>query len=191
MTGIKCPYGKYEKRRVQLKIYGDIAWVNLENYSLEPDQWQHLCLSVSSKSKQVQIVMNGLILQNETMDGVIHEEITNDKMWIGGMAPLVDFPWKEERRMEGAITEVNIWNETLGAKHLISITSNHMVVSNAPQPSALYLWQTLKVQSNTSCIEYIKLERNDELFNENPQKNVLIQYLADINTSNYLCHAFF
>ena len=180
---------QYEKRRVQLKIYGDIAWVNLENYSLEPDQWQHLCLSVSSKSKQVQIVMNGLILQNETMD-YTSEEITNDKMWIGGMAPVVDYPWKEERRMEGAITEVNIWNETLGAKHLISITSNHMVVSNATQPSALYLWQTLKVQSNTSCIEYIKRDRNDESFNENPQKNVLIQYLADINTSNYLCQAF-
>ena len=174
---------QYEKRRIQLKIYGDIAWVNLENYSLEPDQWQHFCLSVSSK--QVQIVMNGFILQNETMD-YTSEQITSDEMWIGG---IVGDKVYEDRRMEGAITEVHVWNETLESKYLVSITSLN-VGPTVTLPPASFSWQTLKMQSNTSCIEYIMLDGIDESFHENSQKNVLIEHLADFNSSNYLCQAF-
>ena len=93
---------EYEERMAHLKIYGDKAYVNLKNHSLKPDQWQHLCFSVSSK--QVQIVMNGVILQNETMD-YTSEQITSDEMWIGG---IVGDKVYEDRRMEGAITEVHI-----------------------------------------------------------------------------------
>ena len=174
---------EYEERMAHLKIYGDKVYVNLKNHSLKPDQWQHLCFSVSSK--QVQIVMNGVILQNETMD-YTSEEITSDEMWIGG---IVGDKVYEDRRMEGAITEVHIWNETLESKYLVSITSLN-VGHTVTLPPASFSWQTLKMQSNTSCVEYIMLDRIDETFHENSQKNVLIEYWADFNSSNYLCQAF-
>ena len=172
----------YENGMARVKIYGSISYINLTNHSLKPDQWQHLCFSASSN--HVLIVMNGVLLKNETIH---YTDITFGRMWIGGF---LGNKFYEERRMEGAITEVHIWNETLEASYLVSITSNAVVASNIIQPPALFSWQKLKVKYNTSCIEYIMLDRNDESFDENSEKIALMDHLADFDTSNYLCQAF-
>ena len=172
----------YENGMARVKIYGSISYINLTNHSLKPDQWQHLCFSASSN--HVLIVMNGVLLKNETIH---YTDITFGRMWIGGF---LGSKFYEERRMEGAITEVHIWNETLEASYLVSITSNAVVASNIIQPPALFSWQKLKVKYNTSCIEYIMLDRNDESFDENSEKIALMDHLADFDTSNYLCQAF-
>ena len=146
----------YENGMARVKIYGSISYINLTNQSLKPDQWQHLCFSVSSS--QVQVVMNGVILKVKTMH---YSEVTFEKMWIGG---ILENKGYEKNRMEGRITGIHIWNETLEVKYLVSITSNN-VGPNFTPPPALFSWQTLKMQSNTSCIEYIMLDGNDESFN--------------------------
>ena len=172
---------QYEKKLAYLIVYGDIAWINLTSHSLKPDQWQHLCFSVSSS--QVQIVLNGVILKVKTMH---YTEVTFEKLWIGG---ILENKGYEKNRMEGRITGIHIWNETLEVKYLVSITSNNIGPNFMPPP-ALFSWQTLKMQSNTSCIEYIMLDGNDELFKKISEKNVLMEYLTDFYSSNYLCHAF-
>ena len=66
--------------------------------------------------------MNGEILHTETLS-YTSEEITNDKMWIGGIP---DDNWYDDKRMEGAITGVHVWNVTLELKKLEHIIMKGM-----------------------------------------------------------------
>ena len=173
----------FKEKIARMKINGDTVYFDLKNQTIQPDQWQHLCISISTN--QFKIVMNGEILHNETVN-YTSEEINNDEIFIGGI--LGDKVY-DGIRMEGAITEVNVWNEALESKHLISITSND-IASDIASESIVFTWKSLEIQSNTSCIEYITLNGTDEMFQGEYQKNVLMEYLTDVNSSYYLCQAF-
>ena len=147
-----------------------------------PDQWQHLCFSVSLQ--RVKIVLNGEIVCDEPAK-LDSKEITHEKMWIGGMNVN---SWHIDRRIEGTLTDVNVWNRSLEFQHLLSMTSNGKM-DNVPPPD-VFSWTTFEIQSNTSCIEYIIKDEDYDLFEEKHQENVLVEHLTDFNTSNYLCQAF-
>ena len=171
----------YGEKMGALKMYNEYIFFDLQKQSMKPDQWQHICFSVSLY--EVKIAMNGNVLKNETVN-FSAEEITNDKLWIGGMQ---DSKWYTDRRMEGLVTDVHVWSESLEFQQLISITSNHKL--DVSPPPDLFTWAKFKMQLNTSCIEYISIDGNDELFNEKTQRNVLMEYQTDIDSSNYFCHA--
>ena len=170
----------YGEKMGALKMYNEYIFFDLPNH-MKPDQWQHICFSVSLY--EVKIAMNGNILKKETVN-FSAEEVTNDKLWIGGMQ---DNKWYTDRRMEGLVTDVHVWSQSLEFQQLISITSNHKL-DISPSPD-LFTWAKFKMQLNTSCIEYMSIDGNDELFNEKIQRNVLMEYQTDIDSSNYFCQA--
>ena len=171
----------YDEKMAALKMYGEFIFFNFKNQSLEPDRWQNFCFSVSMF--QVKIVLNGEILHHEIVD-FSSEGITSGKLWLGG---LEDYAWGM-RRIEGAMTDIKLWNEALDFQHMTSISSND-TIEIKPAPN-IFSWETLKIQPNTSCVEYITLDKNDELFKEKQHENVLIEYNTDFNSSNYFCQAF-
>ena len=178
----------YDEKMGALKVHGKYVFFYYKTQKIRPDQWQHYCISVSSS--QVKIVLNGDILLNVTMD-FSSKEIAKDKIWIGGVE---GNSWHLTQRFEGEMTDIHLWNKSLEFHHLTSITSkspkSSRRLNNAPTPD-LFTWKTFEMQSsNTSCIEYTRLEENEELYLEQSRKNVLIEYFTDFNSSNYFCQAF-
>ena len=174
----------YDEKMAALKMYGEFIFFNFKNQtSMEPDCWQHFCFSVSTN--QVKIALNGEILHHETVD-FTSERIKSGTLWLGGTE---DYAWGMMRRLEGAMTDVNLWNTSLEFQHLISITSSNDTIEVKPPPN-IFSWATLKIKPNTSCVEYITLDKNDELFKEKQHKNILIEYNTDFNSSNFFCQAF-
>ena len=91
----------YGEKMGALKMYNEYIFFDLPNH-MKPDQWQNICFSVSLY--EVKIAMNGNILKKETVN-FSAEEVTNDKLWIGGMQ---DNKWYTDRRMEGLVTDVHV-----------------------------------------------------------------------------------
>ena len=175
----------YDEKMGALKVHGKYVFFYYKTQRIRPDQWQHFCISVSSS--QVKIVLNGEILRNVTKD-FSSKEIAKDRIWIGGVE---GNSWHLKQRFEGEMTDIHLWNKSLEFHHLTSITSNEKFNNNVPSPD-LFTWITFEMQSNnnTSCVEYMRLKENAELYLKESKKNVLIEYFTDFNSSNYLCQAF-
>ena len=173
----------YEDKMAAVKAFGKYVFFYYENQIIKPDQWQHFCVSISLH--QVKVVLNGEIICNAIVN-LRSKEIEYDKLWIGG---LEKSQWHKERRFEGSITDVHMWNKSLEFHHLTSITSKDKSSHEAPSPD-LFTWTTFKTSNDSSCVKYIMLDQMEELLLEKSQTNVLIEYLADFNASNYLCQAF-
>ena len=118
----------------------------------------------------------------------------NGKMWFGGTQG--NSKWYQDTRLEGLITDVNVWSESLEFQNLISITTRKSTWVQSrrntvlPPTPDLFLWPTFKIQPNTSCVKYLTLEdENNELFQKNQEQNILIEYLTDFDSSYFLCQA--
>ena len=171
-----------DEEKAALKLHGEYFFFNINKQNMMPDQWQHLCFSVSLQ--QVKIVLNGEIVCNEpvTLDS---EEIAHEIMWIGGMKVN---SWHIDRRIEGTLTDVNVWNRSLEIQYLLSITSNGKMDTTVPAAD-IFSWIKFELQSNTSCVEYIIKDEHYDFYEEKHEENVLVEHLSDFNTSNYLCQA--
>ena len=173
----------FEEKLALLKFAGAVFFLDFANQDIKPDEWQNLCISVSVYHNQIKIVMNGEILFDEKEVDLSNKKVLSDKLWLGGSGG--SKPWFTNRRLEGTITDMHLWNESLSFDFLKSITKTGTIIT-APVPD-LFSWSTFEMESNISCVEYIM---KDELFHEKSQTNILIEYLADFNSANYLCQAF-
>ena len=55
----------------------------------------------------------------------------------------------------------------------------------------LFSWNDLEFGSNTTCFEYLSVNENDALLqNDPPVKLMLMENLHDFDSSNYLCQAY-
>ena len=176
----------FEEKNAGLKYHGVYHFFNFKNQNIIPDEWQHLCLGISLN--QIKIVLNGEILLNKTVN-IISSDEQNGKMWFGGSQG--SSKWYKDTRLEGLITDVNIWNQSLEFQNLISITTRKSPTNTAVLPTPdLFFWSTFEIQYNTSsCVEYLTLEENNELFQKNNEKNNLIEYLTNFDSSYFLCQA--
>ena len=130
------------------------------SHKLKPDEWHHICYSIAKN--QIKIVLDGEILLNEKVDLEI-KEITNTTLWLGGMA--TESKYYKDRRFVGLITDVHLWNTSLDIADIIYITEND-TISSIIFPD-LFTWPTIKIQSNTTCNEYLVKDKNDELLQKN------------------------
>ena len=151
------------------------------NQTITPDSWQYLCLAISSM--KIKIVLNGQILLSDLKLDFPTEEIKDTKLWLGGAL----FSDKEpNRRLGGMIANANFWDIALQDDDLISITTE----KNTDIASAKYDLLSGNAPKNSSCIDYLALDENDELFQEMHSENILIEYKVDFDSSRYLCQGY-
>ena len=176
----------FEEKNAGLKYHGDYYFFDFKNQNIIPNEWQHLCLAISLN--QIKIVLNGEILLNKTIN-IISSDEQNGKMWFGGFQG--SSKWYRDTRLEGLITDINVWNQSLEFQNLITISTRNSPTNTEVLPTPdLFLWSTFEIQLNTSsCVEYLILEENNELFQKNHQQINLIEYLTDFDSSYFLCQA--
>ena len=161
---------------------------DFQSHNLEPDEWQHICFAVSMN--QIKIALNGEILFNDEVVDLITNEIKNTTLWIGGIGKSKVHDADNKIRLQGTMTDVHFWNESLGMDHLTSITkSGSSQLSDLPVIPHLFSWPSLKMESNTSCSEYFIVDR-DEIQSDPPEKVLLVEKQKDFDFSNYICQAY-
>ena len=102
--------------------------------------------------------MNGEIILNDPKLDVQTEEIKRTKLWLGGAL----FSNKEpNRRLGGMMANAKFWNIALQDNDLISITTN---INKTIMASAKYDLLSHTTPKRSSCIDYLVLDENDELF---------------------------
>ena len=161
-----------------LMLQGVYYRFSFPNHKVTPDSWQHLCLAISSN--QIKIVLNGqIILSDPKLD--ITAEIKETKLWLGGAL----FSDKEpNRRLGGMIAHANFWNNALQDEDLILITTNNNITSEK------YDLLSYIIPKSSSCIDYLVVDENDELFQELYPEDFLIEYRVDFDSSRYLCEGY-
>ena len=158
-----------------LMLQGVYYRFSFPNHKVTPDSWQHLCLAISSN--QIKIVLNGQIILSDPKLDII-AEIKETKLWLGGAL----FSDKEpNRRLGGMIAHANFWNNALQDEELILITTNNNITSEK------YDLLSYTIPKSSSCIDYLVVDENDELFQELYPEDFLIEYRVDFDSSRYLC----
>ena len=176
----------FEEQLASFKFVGEYFFYNIENLNIKPDKWQNLCISVSISHNQLKIVLNGEILGDEEKVDLSKKKLLINTLWVGGSEPRDllgsegERPWFTNQRLEGSLTDVQFWNESLSIDIMKSITKSGTITNNIPVPE-LFSWLTFKMKSNTSCVQYIMMDEKDVLFQEDSQNSVLIEYLTDLN----------
>ena len=174
----------FERKIGFFKYDGGSYLFDFKYQNLKPDEWHHICLSISRN--QFIIVLNGQILLNEKVD-IVTKEILNPDLWLGGTNSTSKHYL--DRRFVGLITDVHLWSQSLTIEDIVSITETN-TISNTSFPD-LFTWPTFEIKSNTTCIEYLVKDDNDELLqNKPPQKIMLVEDLKNFDSSNYLCQAY-
>ena len=95
---------------------------DFQTEKLKPTKWQHICFALSMS--HIKVVINGEILSNEEEDlNLVTKETRDTTFWFG-----VDTrPGRNDHnlaRLEGTMTDICLWNISLGIDALTSITSN-------------------------------------------------------------------
>ena len=149
------------------------------NQNLKPDQWQHLCYTVTSK--EIHVVMNGEVLLNQTHDSPKFA-LLQPKLMLGGD--------DESMRLQGKITEVNLWSHALDLEQLISLSTT-CEAKNISIPD-LFSWKSISTDaSNTTCLNYGMIEKDAEFCERSyPKRITVIEYQTNFETSNYMCQSF-
>ena len=174
----------FEEKIGFLRYDGAAYIFDFKYQNLKTDEWNHLCFSISMN--QSIMVLNGQILLNDKVD-LVTKEIMNPVLSLGGIVTTSQNYL--DKRFVGLITDVHLWGRSLNIDNLISITKTN-TISNVTFPD-LFTWSRFKTQSNTTCVEYLLKDKNDELLQKKPsQKIMLIEDLKDLDTSNYLCQAY-
>ena len=171
--------------KIGFLLYDGAAYLYDFRYqNLKTDEWNHICFSISMN--QLSIVLNGQILLNDKVD-LVTKEIINPTLWLGGIISKTKY--YVDKRFVGLITDVHLWSRSLSIDDLIFISKSN-TISSMKFPD-LFTWSTLRIQSNTTCVEYLVKDRNDELLQKKPpQKIMLIEDLKSFDASNYLCQAY-
>ena len=170
----------FEKHFGFLMIHGDYYRFDFHNQTVTPDSWQYICLAVNTS--QMKIVWNGEILFNHPKPDLPTTKNKNIKLWLGG-ALFSDQEYN--KRLEGMIAKTNVWNTVLQDDYLISITTNKKTIT-----STKYDLYSITTPKNSTCIDYLVLDENDDLFQESHPENHLIEYKTNFLSANYLCQGY-
>ena len=174
----------FEAKKVGLHYNNGYYFFDYHNQTLIPNEWYHICLAVSMD--QMKVVLNGEILSNEELKFVAKEGEITSTLWFGIQK---HSKFVQAKRLEGAITDAHLWNESLKINHLTLITSNG-TMTDLPPPD-LFAWPPNDQKSNKPCYEYLSVAKHDELLqNDPPKKVLLVEDYENFNLSNYLCQAY-
>ena len=145
----------FEEKKGFIYSKGNGKIFSFENQTLLPDQWQHICMAVTDDG-MITLVLNGEIIFKDLLEGDINTAETN--LWLGGSnKPSL------KSRLEGAMTDIYLWNKSLNIDDLVLITSNEKG-SYLISAVALFIWKTFKTTTSCQCLEYQILNKNDDLF---------------------------
>ena len=174
----------FEEEKGFIRHNGISKIFSFKNQTLVPDQWQHICMAVTYDGKTI-LVLNGEIVYKASLKGDSTKIETN--LWLGGSNVS---SWKH-RRLEGAMTDIHLWNKSLNMDDLILITKNRKT-SDSIAATALFSWKTFKKTASCQCIEYQTLDENDNLFKDNFKEEaiVLIEHEATFDSANHFCKGF-
>ena len=163
---------------------GGASFFFFPNQTLKPDSWQHVCLAVSNKA--LTLVLNGEVIFNNPPNSIMKEFLETD-LSLGGE----NKPKRMYRRFEGIMTGAYLWNKSLSTGDLISITADRKSIQSISS-HALFSWKTFNLPYRVSCLEYITLDANHEIFKDTFQEkqNILIEHKTTFDSSSYLCKAF-
>ena len=172
-----------DEQRFSLKYDGGYYFFYFQNQTLIPNEWYQICLAVSLT--QLKVALNGEILSNEIVD-LNAKDIEKTTLWFGVQK---HSKFESTKRMEGMITDAYLWNKSLNMNQLNMITSNELI-TDLPQPD-LFKWPASNQKSNQPCYEYLRIDENDELLQNNPPKKVLlVENYENFNSANFLCQAY-
>ena len=172
----------FEAKSGTLK-HGDIIYkFYFQNQIINPNSWQYICFAVSLN--HIKVILNGEFLLNDKLVNTVDREIINIKLWFGG-APFYNSK-RIKTRFEGMISKANLWNKSLKDNELISITTNDIepIITSAAKYD---IGSLISTEKNSTCIDYLILDKNDTIFQMTVEKILLIEYETDVNTSNYIC----
>ena len=176
----------FEKNYGMLQHDGAGNFFFFPNQTLNPDSWQHICLSVSKDS--LKLVLNGDIIYNAPPNSIM-TAFYEAKLFLGGENDAK----KMERRFEGRITDVYLWNVALDIEDILLITTARES-SKSIAIQAIFSWSTFTPSdtSSSSCVEFHNLDENNELFKENFKKNdiLLIEHKTTLDPARNFCNAF-
>ena len=165
------------------------------NQTVLPEQWQHICFAVSSN--QIKIMMNGELIFNK-IKNISSTNVLETNLWFGGGAfedeEHKDNLWFAKRRFVGVMTDVYLWNKSLEIEELTKISSS--TESSIKEVPSSFSWnfseellQKTTSEPSSSCIEF-DLHENNDLFKENSEEIILLEYFTDFSSANYLCQAY-
>ena len=156
---------------------------SFKNQTLIPDTWQHICLMVSADS--ITVVLNGEVVFDNDYETKMDPLDTS--LWLGGS----NVPTKMHRRFEGEMTDLNLWSKTLTINDLILITTGSKSTGSIPD-TAIFEWNTWKMEGNNPFVEYQILDENNYLFKETytEREILLIEYMTNFESGNLYCKAF-
>ena len=173
----------FEAKSGTLK-HGDIIYkFYFQNQIITPNSWQYICFAVSLN--HIKVILNGQFLLNDKrVNRSTNREIIDLKLWFGG-APFYNSK-RIKTRFEGMISKANLWNNSLKDNQLISITTNGIepIITSAAKYD---IGSLISTEKNSTCIDYLIMDKNDTIFEMTVEKILLIEYETDVNTSNYLC----
>ena len=95
----------FEKKYGFVSLGGALYIFKWTNQNLKPDQWQHICYTVTSK--KLHVVLNGEVVVNQTLE-CPNCNLLQPKLLLRG---------------EGKIAQVNLWSHSLELQQVISWTT--------------------------------------------------------------------
>ena len=177
-TDIFLEMYSFETKKVGLLYDSGYYFFDFQNQTFIPYEWYKICFAISMN--QLNVALNGETSSNEKV-GLEFKNIEKAPLWFG----VQKHSSEPTGRLEGSITDVYLWNKSLKVEHLSLITSNE-TIPDLPPPD-LFAWPP----HDQPCYEYLYIEENDGLLqNDPPKKLLLVENYNNFNSSNYLCKAY-
>ena len=174
----------FEEKRGFVMHNGNAGFFYFKNQTLVPDRWLNVCMAVKDNGIVI-LVLNGEIIFEASLKGSSYKNETN--LWLGGS----NVAYWMYRRLEGAMTEIHLWNKSLNIDDLNLITTNRKE-SHLISVPALFSWKSFMLTPSCPCIDYQVLDENDDIFRDSFKEEaiVLIEHAAPFNSANQFCKGF-
>ena len=181
-TDIFLEMYSFETKKVGLLYDSGYYFFDFQNQTFIPYEWYKICFAISMN--QLNVALNGETSSNEKV-GLEFKNIEKAPLWFG----VQKHSSEPTGRLEGSITDVYHWNKSLKVEHLSLITSNE-TIPDLPPPD-LFAWPPLDPISNQPCYEYLSVDENDELLQNDPAQKILLdENYKNFKLSNLLCQAY-
>ena len=125
-------------------IHIEDRWISFNIDKVVPGVWNHACVTVSSTSRFLKIIVNGKLVFEENNYNGGHENVKNDLSMMD--IKNIDF---------ARITDVNIWNRSLSKNEMKSWTNCEM-----HEGGSILDWNTAKLKQAVGLKE-VKQEKDE------------------------------
>ena len=174
----------FEENKGLVNFNGNNQFFSFQNQTLVPDDWYHICMAVTDYGI-TKLVLNGEFIYEALLKGASKNIETN--LWLGGSNILnLNF-----LRLDGSMTDIYLWNKSLNIDDLMLITTGKKSSHSISAP-ALFSWKTFKITASCPCIEYRKIDGNDELFKDSftEKEIILFEHKTTFDSANQFCKGF-